>query len=103
MADIPQENPQLAKLSRRIPGADPALLCDLLEGALSFILAYTGQGELPQGLLSAQVTLAAAKYNALGLEGQSAHAEGGVSVSIDSLPPALREELNRYRLAKAGW
>lgn len=94
---------QLDKLKRRVPGADPALLQDMLDDAQAFILAYTGQAELPGNLLPAQLTIAAAKYNGLGLEGQSAHSEGGVSVSIDALPPALQAELNRYRLAKAGW
>jgi hypothetical protein len=75
----------------------------MLDDAESFILDYTGQAELPAALSSAQVRIAAAKYNGLGLEGQSAHSEGGVSVSIDALPPALQAELNRYRLAKAGW
>ncbi len=103
MSETPTENLQLTKLKRRIPGADPALLTDMLEDAQAFILAYTGHASLPDGLLAAQVRIAAAHYNALGLEGQSAHNEGGISISFDSLPVDLQQELNRYRLAKVGW
>ncbi len=103
MSVTPTENLQLTKLKRRIPGADSDLLQDMLDDAEAYILAYTGQPTLPDGLLSAQLRIAAARYNALGLEGQSAHSEGGVSVSVDQLPPDLQAELNRYRLAKVGW
>lgn len=97
------DNTQLTKLQRRIPGADPHLLDDMLDDAKAFILAYTGQSALPDGLKSAQLRIAAAMYNALGLEGQGAHSEGGVSVTIDALPADIRQEMDRYRLAKVGW
>jgi hypothetical protein len=95
---------QLDRLKRRIPTeTNQSLLQDMLDDAQAFILSYTGQAVLPAGLLSAQLKIAAANYNELGLEGLSAQSEGGVSVSIDKLPPALQAELNRYRLAKVGW
>lgn len=97
------DNIQLTKLQRRIPGADPQLLDDMLEDAKAFILAYTGQKDMPDGLKSMQVRIAAAMYNALGIEGQAAHSEGGVSVTIDALPADIRQEMDRYRLAKVGW
>lgn len=103
MSETPAENTQLIKLQRRIPDADPALLQDMLDDAEAYILAYTGQPSLPDGLRSAQLRIASARYNALGLEGQSAHSEGGVSVSIESLPADLQRELDRYRIAKVGW
>jgi len=106
MSEIPETpaNPQLDKLKRRIPGAtNNALLQDMLDDAGAFILNHTGQLTIPTGLLPAQVTIAAAKYNRLGLEGQSAHSEGGVSIAIDMLPADLVDELGRYTQAKVGW
>ncbi len=103
MSETPIENPQLDKLKRRIPGADPTILTDMLDDALAAILGYTGQAALPAGLKSAQVKLAATYYNGLGMEGQTAHSEGGVSISIGSIPEDMKAELSRYRLFKVGW
>lgn len=95
---------QLERLKRRIPTeANNELLSDMLDDAEAFILAYTGQVEIPLGLLPAQVRIAAASYNELGLEGQSSRSEGGISISLNKFPPELVQELNRYRLAKVGW
>jgi len=91
-------------LARRIPTeTDLDLLQDMLDDAEQFILAYTGLQEIPAELLRAQIRIAASLYNEIGLEGQSTHSEGGVSMTADRLPPALQQELNRYRVAKVGW
>ncbi len=92
----------LEKLRRRIPDArDTGLLNDLLEAAADMILAYTGRDEVPDGLRSAQVSLAAVLYNRMGIEGEAAHSEGGVSRSVEMMPEDLRHQLNAWRLAKA--
>lgn len=92
----------LEKLKRRIPdAADDALLSDLLDAAEKQILAYTGRAALPAALQAAQLELAAALYNRMGMEGESAHSEGGVSRAAESLPESLRRQLNPFRLAKA--
>ena len=91
----------LEKLKRRIPDAgDDALLNDLLDAAAAQILAYTGRTALPEALEGAQLELAAMLYNRMGMEGERAHSEGGVSRSAESLPERLRRQLNPYRLAR---
>ena len=92
----------LEKIKRRIPDcADDALLSDLLESAGDMILAYTGRDSIPEALCSAQVALAAILYNRMGIEGEAAHNEGGVSRSVEFLPEDLRRQLNAWRVAKA--
>ena len=92
----------LEKLKRRIPdAANDALLNDLLDAAAAQILAYTGRTALPEALEGAQLALAAMLYNRMGMEGERAHSEGGVSRSAESLPERLRRQLNPYRLARA--
>lgn len=92
----------LNKLKRRIPDADDdALLNDLLDAAEAAILAYTGRTELPEALQGAQLELAAVMYNRMGMEGETARSEGGVSRTAESLPEGLRRQMNPFRLAKA--
>ena len=92
----------LARLKRRVPdAADDALLEEMLKTAGEMICAYTARSVLPDALRGAQLELAAILYNRMGMEGESAHAEGSVSRSADSLPEYLRRQLNPFRLAKA--
>ena len=92
----------IERLRRRIPDAgDDALLNDLLEAAGDMIVAYTGREDVPEGLRSAQVALAATLYNRMGIEGEIGHSEGGVSRNLEALPEDLRRQLNAWRLAKA--
>jgi len=47
------------------------------------------------------VALAVIAYTRLGMEGQSSHSEGGVSVSVtDGLPKDLQERVSRLRTAR---
>ena len=69
-------------------------------GAADAILAYTGRREVPPALESLQVTLAVMAYNRLGMEGESAHSEGGVSRDAEALPEDVRRQLNPWRLAR---
>ena len=92
----------LDRLKRRVPDAqDEALLCDLLESARQMILAYTCRDAVPEVLSGAQLEIAAILYNRMGMEGESAHAEGSVSRTAESLPEYLRRQLNPYRIARA--
>ena len=94
---------RLARLKRRL-GFDgdekDGLLTDLLEDAELFVLDYTGRDFLPRGLDAALTELAAAGYNRRGLEGASAHAEGGVSVTLEGLPARVKAQLDRHRVGK---
>ena len=91
----------LAKLKRRLPdAADDALLEDLLAEAGTFIRAYTRRAEVPAELEDAQVRIAAILFNRMGMEGESAHSEGGVSRTAELLPEDLRRWLNGWRVAR---
>ena len=90
----------LEKLSARLPGEDPETLLLLLEDAEGMLLACTGRQHLPAALLAAQVQLAVVLYNRRGAEGQTAHSEGGVARTMESMPEEIRRQIAPYRLAK---
>lgn len=91
----------LARLRRRIPDAsDDELLNDLLAEAGAFLCAYTRRGTVPKELEDAQLRVAAILYNRMGMEGERAHGEGGVTRTAEMLPEDLRRWLNSWRLAR---
>lgn len=93
----------LDKLKRRlnVTAADKdALLEDLLEDAEAFVLGYTGRTCLPAMLAGLVVEVAAGSYNLLGLEGAATHSEGGVSATVELLPPRMHAMLDMYRVGK---
>ena len=93
----------LNRLKRRLNlkgNEQDALLDDLLEDAMDFVLGYTGRKTLPAGLMGVVVEIAAIDYNRLGLEGAASHAEGGVSDTIDLLPSRMRAQLDMYRVGR---
>jgi len=93
---------KLAVLKRRLglsAEQDP-LLSDLLSDAEMYVMAYTGRAAVPTPLEGTVVELAAMQYARLGLQGESSHQEGGVSMTVDSLPDSIRQVLNRHRLAR---
>ena len=91
----------LARLKRRLPdAADDALLEDLIADAGRMIRACTRRDEVPEALTGVQVEIAAMLYNRMGMEGESAHEEGVVHRSADSLPEYVRCQLAPYRLAR---
>ena len=95
----------LDKLKRRLRISDTeqdALLEDLIADAAAFVMGYTGRDPLPDAAGAAIVELTAASYNRLGLEGQSAHSEGSVSIRVDALPLTLKLQLDALRMAKVG-
>ena len=95
----------LDKLKRRlrITGSeDDALLLDLLTDARAFAMGYTGRDPLPETADSVVVELAAISYGRLGMEGQSEHGEGSVSIRVDGLPAMVKARLDSCRIAKVG-
>ena len=91
----------LARLKRRLPdAADETLLQDLLDDAGRFIRAYTGRDTVPEPLEGAQISLAAAMFNRMGMEGESSHSEGGVARTAEMLPEDLKRWLNGWRVAR---
>ena len=93
---------RLTALKRRLnpnPEQEP-LLSDLISDAEMYVMAYTGRATVPAALEGTVVELAAMQYARLGLEGESSHQEGGVSITVDSLPDHIRQVLNRHRLAR---
>ena len=88
------------RMKARAPDISDDLCAALLGDARDMILAYTGRTELPPGLVAAQVQLALVLYNRMGIEGETAHSEGGVSRSMEGLPADIRAQLTPYRVAK---
>ena len=88
------------RMKIRAPDIADNLCSVLLSEACEMILTYTGRTELPSGLEAAMVQLALVLYNRMGIEGETAHSEGGVSRSMESLPADIRAQLTPYRLAK---
>ncbi|MBE5801696.1 MAG: hypothetical protein E7319_05340 [Clostridiales bacterium] len=93
----------LEVLKRRLATTDDsqdALLTDLLTDAEQYVMAYTGRMQVPANLFGVVVELAAMHYARLGMQGESSHSEGGVTIGVDSLPGDLKAALDRYRLAR---
>ena len=84
----------------RLPNISETLINSLLDEAKAQILSLTGREDFPPQLDYTQIKLAVIAYNRLGIEGQSAYSEGGVSLSVDSIPEAIRAEIAPYRLAR---
>lgn len=80
--------------------ANDSLLAQYLTDAEYFILGVTGQSVLPAALEGAQIDIAVSYWGKRGAEGESAHSEGGVSVTYESLSPALQALLRAYTLAR---
>ena len=80
--------------------ANDSLLTQYITDAEYFILGVTGQPVLPVALEGVQIDLAVSAWGKRGAEGESAHSEGGVSVTYESLSPALQALLRAYTLAR---
>ena len=90
----------LDRLRLRLPQAQESLLGALVEEAEGMILAFTGRAALPPALTPACVQLAAVLYARQGIEGQTAHSEGGVSRTLEAMPEEIRRQIAPYRLAR---
>jgi hypothetical protein len=74
----------------------------LIADAQAFAVGYTGRDPLPEAAGGAIVELAAISFSRLGMEGQSEHGEGSVSIRLDGLPAMLKAWLDGIRIAKVG-
>ena len=93
----------LTRLKRRlnITGEEKdELLCDLLADAHALMLAFMNRTELPEALFPALIRLSCILYNRLGIEGESHHSEGSVSMTVDSLPQEITLQLMPYRMLR---
>lgn len=90
------------RLAARLPGVEEARRASLLADAACAICAYTRRSWVPEALTGAQVELAVIYYNRQGIEGESAHSEGGVSREIEALPEAIAAQIRPYRRAVIG-
>ena len=77
-----------------------ALIGQYIKDAEYFILGVTGQASVPTALEGAQVDIAVSMWGKRGAEGEASHSEGGVSVTYESLSPALQALLRAYTLAR---
>lgn len=92
---------KLALFRTRLPGeqGEDSLLLSLLDDAAALICALTWRKAVPPELENAQVRLAVVFYNRLGMEGETAHAEGDVRRTVEGLPEELRKEIFAFRRA----
>lgn len=88
------------RMKARAPDIADDLCAALLGDAQDMILAYTGRAELPPGLAAAQVQLALALYNRMGIEGETAHGEGGVQAQMGGVLREIEPLLRPWRLAR---
>lgn len=87
---------QLEKLKLKLGITDNSqdgLLELYLEDTADFILNQTHLDTIPQGLLSTQVELAIIYYNKQGIEGQTAHSEGGISRTFEDIPERIKKKI----------
>lgn len=97
------DNEKLAAFKAKaaiIGASQDALISQYITDASYFVLAVTGQTTVPAGLEGAQIDIAVSAWAKRGAEGESAHSEGGVSATYESLSPALQALLRAYTLAR---
>ena len=73
----------------------------LLEDVQTDLLNWTNRQVLPAGLEPTQRQIAVIRYNMQGIEGQTAHSEGGISRSFEDLPLSIQSTISQFRLIKA--
>lgn len=96
-------NDLLVALRSRIQGApSDEVLIGCLEDAEAICLGWMGRTEMPEGCKNAVVRMALSLYNRLGIEGQSSHSEGGVSLNVDPIPLEVKTALRPFRRAVTG-
>jgi hypothetical protein len=97
------DNEKLALFKARADITDATqneLIGQYIKDAEYFILGVTGQASVPTALEGAQIDIAVGAWGKRGAEGESSHSEGGVSVTYESLSPALQALLRAYTLAR---
>lgn len=89
-------NKVMMRLGPSAIGKD-SLIHQLIEDATEDILVYTNLSELPTGLESTVRELAIIYFNRLGMEGQTSHSEGGITIGVNEMPDTIMKRLRRYR------
>lgn len=85
------------KIMLGITGTDQDDMLQLfLDDVETDILTWTNRDKLPDALEPIQRQLAVMRYNKQGIEGETAHSEGGISRSFDDLPDSLRSAISQY-------
>lgn len=93
----------LDRVKARLPtsaGEKEALLDELILDATDAVKAYLGRDSVPAPCESAVVRLTIIQYNRLGMEGETSHSEGGISVGVEALPDDVKAMLRPYRLIR---
>lgn len=86
------------KLGMNIPDTSKDdVLQVYLDDASEYILSQTHLETIPTTLLSTQVELAIIYYNKQGIEGQTAHSEGGISRSFEDIPESILKKIRSCR------
>lgn len=88
------------RLRAKLPGVSPEKLEALYLDAMGTVLALTGRQTLPRQLETAAVQLAIVLYNREGIEGETAHSEGGVARTMEAIPQEIMRQIMPYRLAR---
>lgn len=91
---------QLEELKTLTGESDENLLSLYLKKAKSKILNYTNRTEMLDEFNDLQVEIAHVMYNRQGIEGETSHTEGGISMNLRSIDEILNEIKNK-RLVKA--
>lgn len=75
---------------------------DALNGAIADVLGYCNRDEIIEALIPAIRDLTTIRFNQIGVEGEQARSEGGVSQEFEEgIPKRIRSQLNRHRIARA--
>lgn len=87
------------RLGEMAQGLTDTLLAEYLEDARQEALEYCGVKALPDAADGAVLDLACARIQRRGLEAETAHSEGGVSMTLSAgMPEGIAARLRRYRV-----
>lgn len=97
-------NDLLERVRLRLAGAPATdeLLKEIILECQDKAATYLWREKLPESAASAIVKWAVAEFNAMGAEGQTAHQEGSVSVSFQTIPEDVLMELRCLRRGGIG-
>ncbi|MDE7433183.1 MAG: phage head-tail connector protein [Lachnospiraceae bacterium] len=92
----------MEELKKLTGESNEELLSLLLDAAEDVVINYTGRKILPERLVKTKIKLALIAFNKLGMEGEIARSEGGISQTFVDIPEDILSVLKMYRLAKVG-
>lgn len=89
------------RLGEMAAGLGDELLAEYLQDAAQEAREYCGVSALPDGAAGAVLDLACARIQRRGLESETAHSEGGVSMTLSAgMPEGIAARLRRYRVVR---